>query len=306
MNKIANRQLAKEILKNRYLYILLLPTVLYYVMFHYYPMYGVLLAFKEYHIRDGILGSPWTGLSNFEQVVHQPDFWRAFYNTLIISVGRIVFEFPAAIIVALLINEVAKAKLKRFYQTVYTFPHFISWVIISGIMLNFLGESGVLNQIIAAMGFDKVTFLTDPSLFRPIVFLSNMWKEVGWSAIIYLAAIASINPELYEAAYVDGANRYQQMRAITWPSIRGTAAILLILAVGNTMSVGFEQIYNLYNAGVYETGDILDTYIYRTGFTDGASFGVTTAVGLFKAVINCTLLFTANYTVKKLGGEGLV
>jgi putative aldouronate transport system permease protein len=217
-----------------------------------------------------------------------------------------VFEFPAAIIVALLINEVAKAKLKRFYQTVYTFPHFISWVIISGIMLNFLGESGVLNQIIAALGFDKVTFLTDPSLFRPIVFLSNMWKEVGWSAIIYLAAIASINPELYEAAYVDGANRYQQMKAITWPSIRGTAAILLILAVGNTMSVGFEQIYNLYNAGVYETGDILDTYIYRTGFTDGASFGVTTAVGLFKAVINCTLLFTANYTVKKLGGEGLV
>ncbi|MBW7454905.1 ABC transporter permease subunit, partial [Paenibacillus sepulcri] len=216
--------LGKGIYKHRFLYILLLPTVLYYLLFQYFPMYGILLAFKEFHIKAGILQSPWVGLANFGELVKQSDFWQAFNNTIIISLGRIVIEFPAAIILALLINEVMKEKLKKFYQTVYTFPHFISWVIISGIMLNFLGESGVLNQIISALGFEKHTFLTDPGLFRPIVFLSNMWKEVGWSAIIYLAAIAGINPELYEAAYVDGASRFQQLKAITWPSIRGTAA----------------------------------------------------------------------------------
>jgi putative aldouronate transport system permease protein len=300
------KTLGKEIYKSRYLYILLLPTLLYYLLFQYFPMYGILLAFKEYHIREGILGSPWIGLHNFEELVKQSDFWRAFQNTIIISVGRIVLEFPAAILLALLINEVAKQKLKRFYQTVYTFPHFISWVIVSGIMFNFLSSEGILNQIIAFLGYDKQTFLTDPGLFRPIIFLSNIWKEVGWSAIIYLAAIAGINPELYEAARVDGANRFQQLMAITWPSIRGTAAILLILAVGNSLNGGFEQIFNMYNPGVYNTGDIIDTYVYRSAFNDGTSFGVSTAIGLFKAVLNFALLYAANFMVKRLGEEGLV
>ena len=173
-------------------------------------------------------------------------------------------------------------------------------------MFNFLGNAGVLNQIIASLGFHKVTFLTDPGLFRAIVFISNIWKEVGWSAIIYLAAIAGINPELYEAAYVDGAGRFQQLKAVTWPSIRGTAAIMLILAVGNAMNGGFDQIFNLYNPGVYSTGDIIDTYTYGSAFSDGLGFGVTTAVGLFKAVLNFSLLYLANFIVKRLGGEGLV
>ncbi|CAM4300179.1 putative aldouronate transport system permease protein [Paenibacillus endophyticus] len=298
--------LGKEMYKHRFLYILLLPTLLFYVLFQYVPMYGVLLAFKEYHIREGIMSSPWVGLANFRELVNQSDFWQAFTNTIIISCGRILFEFPTAIILALLINEVTKERFKKFYQTVYTFPHFISWVIISGIMFNFLSESGVLNQIIASFGFDKQTFMTDPGLFRPILFLSSMWKEIGWSAIIYLAAIAGINPELYEAARIDGANRFQQLMAVTWPSIRGTAAILLILAVGNAMNGGFEQVFNLYNPGVYETGDIIDTYLYRSAFGDGLSFGVTTAVGLFKAVLNFVLLYSANFMVKRLGGEGLV
>ncbi|MFB9274653.1 ABC transporter permease [Cohnella cellulosilytica] len=299
-------KLGKEIYKNKYLYVLLLPTVLYFAIFQYLPMYGIVLAFKEFHIREGILGSPWVGWRNFEDLVAQSDFWRAVRNTLIISVGRIALEFPAAIVLALLINEVARQKLKRLYQTVYTFPHFISWVIVSGIMFNFLGSDGVFNQILSFIGYEKQAFLTNPDLFRPIVFLSNIWKEVGWSAIIYLAAIAGINPELYEAAHVDGANRFQQLRAITWPSIRGTAAILLILAVGNTMNGGFDQIFNLYNAGVYSTGDIIDTYVYRSAFADGTSFGVTTAVGLFKAVLNFALLYFANFIVRRLGGEGLV
>lgn len=299
-------RLGKQILINKYLYILLLPTVLYYLIFQYLPMYGVLLAFKEYHIKEGILNSPWNGWANFETVIGQSDFWRAFRNTIIISVGRIGLEFPAAILLALMINEVARQKLKKLYQTVYTFPHFISWVIVSGIMFNFLSSDGVINQLLAFLGFGKEAFLTNPDLFRPIVFLSNIWKEVGWSAIIYLAAIAGINPELYEAARVDGANRFQQLMAITWPSIRGTAAILLILAVGNTLNGGFEQIFNLYNPGVYGTGDIIDTYVYRSAFQSGASFGVTTAVSLFKAVLNFALLYSANYIVKRLGGEGLV
>ncbi|MFF2479392.1 ABC transporter permease [Paenibacillus sp. NPDC058071] len=299
-------RLGKELYKNRYLYLLLLPTVLYFIIFQYVPMYGVVLAFKEYHIREGILNSPWIGLDNFREVIGQSDFWRAFRNTIIISIGRIALEFPAAIVLALLINEVAGRRLKRVYQTVYTFPHFISWVIVSGIMFNFLSAEGVLNQLIAFLGYEKHPFLTDPDLFRPLIFLSNIWKEVGWSAIIYLAAIAGINPELYEAARVDGANRFQQLRAITWPSIRGTAAILLILAVGSTMNGGFEQVFNLYNAAVYSTGDIIDTYVYRSTFAEGASFGVSTAVGLFKAILNFALLYTANFVVKKLGEEGLV
>ncbi|MCL6457328.1 MAG: ABC transporter permease subunit [Gorillibacterium sp.] len=300
------KSLGKEIYKSRYLYILLLPTVLFYVLFQYVPMYGIVLAFKEFHIKAGIMQSPWIGLDNFEALVKQSEFWRAFWNTIIISVGRMLLEFPTAIILALLLNEVAKEKMKKFYQTVYTFPHFISWVIVSGIMFNFLSTDGVFNQLLAFAGVDKQQFLTDPGLFRPILFLSSMWKEIGWSAIIYLAAIAGINPELYEAAYVDGANRFQQLKAITWPSIRGTAAILLILAVGNAMNGGFEQIFNLYNPGVYSTGDILDTYVYRSAFKDGSSFGVTTAIGLFKAVLNFVLLYSTNSVVKKLGGEGLV
>ncbi|NBD26294.1 ABC transporter permease [Paenibacillus glycinis] len=300
------RTLGKDLFKHRYLYLLLLPTVLFYVLFQYVPMYGVLLAFKEFKYHGGILSGPWVGMDNFKDLVAQSDFWRAFWNTLYISCGRLAFEFPIAIILALLINEVAREKMKKFYQTVYTFPHFISWVIISGIMFNFLGNAGVLNQIIASLGFHKVTFLTDPGLFRAIVFISNIWKEVGWSAIIYLAAIAGINPELYEAAYVDGAGRFQQLKSVTWPSIRGTAAIMLILAVGNAMNGGFDQIFNLYNPGVYSTGDIIDTYTYRSAFSDGLGFGVTTAVGLFKAVLNFSLLYLANFIVKRLGGEGLV
>lgn len=292
--------------KNRYLYLLLTPTILYYLLFQYLPMYGIVLAFKEFHIGEGIMRSPWVGMSNFKELMKQQDFWKAFNNTIIISGGRLLFEFPVAIVLALLINEITREKLKKFYQTVYTFPHFISWVIISGIMLNLLGDSGVLNQVITYMGLEKINLLTEPGTFRPLLFISSIWKEVGWSAIIYIAAIAGINPELYEAATVDGANRFQRLMAVTWPSIRGTAAILLILAVGNTMNGGFEQIFNLYNPGVYETADIIDTYIFRTAFDSGASFGITTAVGLFKAVINFAMLYMANYMVRKLGGEGLV
>lgn len=282
--------------------------IVYYVLFHYLPMYGIILSFKEFNFAKGIMASPWVGWANFREVFIMEDFWTAFNNTLIIALGRLVFEFPVPIVVALMINEVRKARMKKFYQVVYTFPHFLSWVIISGIMINFLGTFGVLNQLLELVGLNKVNLLVDPSSFRGLIFGSSIWKDMGWGTIIYLATIAGINPALYEAASIDGAGRYRQMLHITWPALKGTVFILLILQIGNTMSSGgggFDQIFNLYNAAVYEKADILDTYIYRYTFAMGGSYGTSTAVGLFKSVINCILLVGANRAAKRLGQEGL-
>ncbi|WP_262677631.1 ABC transporter permease [Paenibacillus sp. J5C2022] len=292
--------------KARYLYVILLPTVVYYVLFHYVPMYGVVLAFKDYQFNEGILGSPWAGLKYFREAFSMPEFTQVFLNTVIIAVGRLIIEFPAPILVALLLNEVARKAMKRFYQTVFTFPHFLSWVIVSGIMTNVLADMGLLNQLLVALGWNKVNLLIEASSFRWLLFGTSIWKEMGWGTIIYLAAMASINPELYEAASIDGAGRRHKMLYITWPGIRGTVFILLILAIGNIMNGGgFEQIFNLYNPGVYQVADILDTYIYRTTFSDGGSFSFSTAIGLFKSVINCVMLLAANAIIRKRGEAGL-
>ena len=202
-----------------------------------------------------------------------------------------------------MLNEMRHRRLKRIYQTVFTFPHFISWVVLSGIITSILNDQGVLNQILQLFGWEKNTILIHNGSFLALLFTSNIWKEAGWSSIIYLAAIAGINPELYEAAAIDGANRYQQMKAITWPVIRNTAAILLILAVGGIMNGGFDQIFNLYNPAVYERSDILDTFVYRSAFVDATGFGFSTTVGLLKSVINCLLLFGANFVVKHVMKE---
>ncbi len=298
----------KRLFEHKYLYVLVAPLLVYYALFEYAPMYGLVLAFKEFNISRGILGSEWVGLANFRELFQLNDFWTAFRNTVIIAFGRLVFEFPVPIFVALLLNEVRKAKLKKFYQVVYTFPHFLSWVIISGILFNFLGSFGVLNQLLAVLGLGKVNLLVEPDSFRALIFGSSLWKDMGWGTIIYLAAIAGINPSLYEASSIDGANRWQQMRYITWPSLKSTVAILFILNVGGMMSSGgggFDQIFNLYNPAVYEKADILDTYIYRRTFAVGESYGTSTAVGLFKSVINFVLLYTANKMAKRLGQEGI-
>lgn len=293
---------------HKYLYLLALPLLAYYIVFDYVPLYGIILAFKEFNFAKGIWGSEWVGLANFREIFGLQDFWVAFRNTLIISLGRLVFEFPVPIAVALLINEVRRMRLKQFYQVVYTFPHFLSWVIVSGIMVNFLGAFGVLNQLLVLVGLEKVSLLVDPDYFHGLIYGSSLWKDMGWGTIIYLAAIAGINPALYEAASIDGANRFQQMLHITWPSLKSTVVILLILQIGRTMSSGgggFDQIFNLYNPAVYEKSDILDTYIYRRTFAVGSSYGTSTAVGLFKSVINFVLLYTANKAAKRLGQDGL-
>jgi putative aldouronate transport system permease protein len=295
-----------EVVRHKYFYLMVFPTVLFFVIFAYVPMYGIVLAFKEFNYSLGIMNSPWNHFQNFQDVLSDPKFKHAFNNTLFISCLRLLIEFPIPILLAILLNEVRSSRLKRVYQTVFTFPHFISWVVLSGIITGILNDKGVLNQILQLFGFGKNEILLHDGSFMALLFGSNIWKEAGWSSIIYLAAIAGINPELYEAAAIDGANRFQQMKAVTLPVIRNTAAILLILAVGNIMSGGFDQIFNLYNPTVYKRADILDTFVYRSAFIDSTGFGYSTTVGLLKSVINCALLFGSNLVVKKgLKEEGL-
>ena len=290
--------------KYKFLYLMLIPGLAFFIIFSYIPMYGITIAFREFSYRNPF-GGEWVGFKYFQEMMHDSQFWVAFKNTLQISFGRLLFEFPVPIILALLLNEMRGTKFKRIYQTVFTFPHFLSWVVGAGIVVNLLSESGAINQLLTLFGMQKISILTNPSAFRPMLYISNIWKEGGWSAIIYLAAITSINPELYEAAYVDGAGRFQRMLHITLPSIRGTIGVLLILAIANVANAGFDQIFNLYNALVYDVADILDTYIYRRTFISGMSFSSSAAQGIFKSVINLILLVTANTVTKKLNGQGI-
>ena len=300
------RQTWRRIRQYKLLYLLLIPALIYYAVFSYAPMYGLTLAFKRFMFFQGILGSPWVGWSNFQEAFLYDDFWNALRNTVVISAGRLVFEFPVAIMLALLLNELGeRSKAKRVFQTVFTFPHFLSWVVLSGILINILGDTGIVNAILSQVGLPRTDFLVGQGTFRPLLFASDDWKEAGWGAIIYLAAIAGISPEHYEAAYVDGANRWQQLRFITLPSIAGTIAIMLILAVGNIMNAGFDQIFNLYSGTVLNVADILDTFVYRFTFQQGGSYGVGAAIGLVKSVLNLVLLLMANGVVKRMGQEGL-
>ncbi|WP_339316747.1 ABC transporter permease subunit [Paenibacillus sp. FSL R10-2734] len=300
------KSIIKRLYEHRLLYVLLVPALLYFAVFCYVPLYGIILAFKEFNFRLGILNSPWVGFGNFQTLFHLPDFKRAFVNTILISLGRLVFEFPAPIILALLLNEVASTKLKRWMQTVFTFPHFLSWVVISGVLVNMFGDGGVINQALVAFGLDKTDVLVNASTYKAFLFISNVWKEIGWGAIIYLAAIAGVSPDLYEAAYVDGANRFHRILYVTWPGIRSTIAIMFILAIGGIMNGGFDQVFNLYNPPVYETADILDTFIFRYSIQSGNSFGIATAVGLLKSIIAFAMLWGANYSVRKFGEQGLL
>ena len=302
------RTLWQRIWEHKLLYLMLIPLVAYLLVFCYYPMYGVVLAFKDYSFAKGILRSPWAkmhGFNNFMRLFRDPSFFTAFKNTIVISFGRLLFEFPVPIFLSLLINEIRSTKYKRVVQTVYTFPHFISWIIVSGLFFNLFSNDGVINQLLLLLGLGRQTVLTTPSSFRPLIFISSDWKEMGWSAIIYLATISGINPELYEAARIDGAGRGQLAWHITLPCIRGTIAIMLVMQVASMMNAGFDQLFNLSNVAVREVSDIIDTLIYRKAFSDGANFGYTTAIGLFKSVINFAMLLLANGLVKKTTGKGI-
>lgn len=310
MNLPLNRSesLWKKIIKYRYFYIMFLPAFIVFVLFSYVPMYGLQLAFKDLNFAKGIPGSPWTsmhGMKHFYDLMTNTEFIRSFSNTLVISLQRLVIQFPVPIILALLINEIRRKHFKRIVQITLTFPHFLSWVVVTGIFFNLLSDQGVLNEVITALGGQKIHLLTDASTFRAFLYSTHIWKEAGWGTIIYLAAISGINSELYEAAIVDGAKRFQLTRYITWPAIVSVIGVMFVLALSSIMNAGFDQIFNMYNPAVYAKADIIDTFIYRRTFVTGLDFASSTAIGLFKSVINFIMLYAGNIIVRRATGKGI-
>ncbi len=298
-------KLLSRMYEARYLYLLFIPVAVYYIIFHYYPMSGIVIAFKDYNARLGFWGSKWIGLENYRYVFMDAMFYKALKNTVIISFQRILFQFPAPIILAIMLSEVRNSKFARPLQTIFTFPHFLSWVIVGGIVVNFLGEYGAVNNFLALLGTERISFLSNSHLFRPLLYLTNIWKGSGWTAIIYLATITSISMEQYEAAEIDGATRLQRIRYITLPSLKSTIIVMLILSVGNVMDMGFDQVFNMQNPAVMDVSEILGTYIYRTTFNGPMDFGYSTAMGLFKSVVNFVFLLTTDRVAKAVGESGL-
>ena len=304
--KGAPGNLAMQIWKNRGVYLLLLPGIIWYILLAYVPMGGLVLAFKSYKANLGIWGSPWAGMKHFVRLTNDPRFLASVITTLKINVGRLIISFPFAIILAIMFNEVRLGKWKRGLQTIFTFPHFLSWVVIAGIVTNILAYDGMLNNILALFGIDYIKILGNEKAFVPLVYITEIWKSCGWSAIIYMAAIAGIDQEQYEAADIDGASRWQKIKSITIPCIMPTIVVMFILSTGNVMTAGFNQIFNLSNDAVKNVSETLDMYIYNISFKAAPDFGYSTALSLFRSVVNLVLLIFANTVSKKLGGNGLM
>ena len=286
------------------IYLIILPGLLFYAVFHYAPLYGVLVAFTDFRITRGISGSDWAGLRFFEQVFSTPDFWQVINNTITISIMRIVFSFPVPIILAILLNELRNQHFKKFTQSVMYLPYLISWTIIGGLVFEIFSSDGMVNSIRALLGMERHLFLVDRDFFRPLLIMTDIWKNSGFHAIIYLAAITRINSELYESAAIDGAGWLRRTWAVTIPGVSDVITVLFILSVGSLLSAGFEQVFVLYNPAVYRTGDILDTFIFRTGITN-ARFSFAAAAGLIRSVVSAVLLILAHKTAKKLTGKGI-
>ncbi|WP_042201075.1 ABC transporter permease subunit [Paenibacillus camerounensis] len=296
--------LRRDFKKHKYLYFLGLFGVSYYIIFSYIPMYGVTIAFKDYSPVKGILGSEWIGLKNFTDFFQSFYFWRLLRNTLIISLYDLLIAFPAPIILALLLNEVKHTFFKRTVQTITYLPHFVSIVVISGMIVDFSRKAGLFNVILGWFGVEAQNLLLDPSLFRTIFVGSGIWQGIGWGSIIYLAALSSIDTQLYDAATVDGANRWKQMLHVTVPGIMPTIITLLILRIGGIMDVGFEKVILLYNPQTYETADVISSFVYRRGLLE-ANYSYSTAVSLFNSVVNFMLLIIANRISRKVNDTSL-
>lgn len=289
---------------------MLLFPIAFFIVFRYVPMYGIQLAFKEYSLR-GIAASPWIGFDHFKRMMIETDFFRAFINTLIISFQKIVFGFPFPIILAIMLNEIYIPKYKRVLQTVYTFPHFLSWIVVAGICLNLFGDSGAMKKIIEVINpatANNWSFLYNGDTFRGFLVGTDIWKEAGWGTIIYLASIAGIDPALYEAATIDGCNRIAKIWYITLPGMVGMIVIQLLLRIGGIMDGGFDQVFNLYSPPVFPVADTIDTFIYRITFQRevAVDMGFPTAVSLFKNVINFILLIGANRFARAFGNDGII
>ena len=297
-------RLRKDWIRNRSLYLLVTPVLLFYLMFHYKPMYGAIIAFMDYNPRLGISGSEWVGFDNFIRFFSSPYFGRLLKNTLLLSVYGIVFGFPAPIILALLLNEVKLKKFKKTVQTVTYLPHFISLVVVTGIIKDFTQSTGLINDIIVALGGTRSSLIQNPDLYRTIYIVSDIWQGIGWGSIIYLSALSGVDQQLYEAASIDGAGRWKKLLNITLPGIAPTIIIMLIMRMGQILGTGYEKTILLYNEATYETADVISSYIYRSGILE-RNWSYSTAIGLFNSVVNLILLVITNKISKRVSETSL-
>lgn len=288
----------RDIKKYPQLYIMILPVIVFYILFSYRPMYGVLMAFQDFVPLKGVSGSTWVGFKHFMTFFNDIYFFRILKNTVVISLTSILFCFPVPIIFALLLNEIKTKYIVKPVQTISYMPHFISMVVICGLIHDFTRDTGIITQFLLKLGIDTGTMLSKPKLFLPIYILSDIWQQTGWNAIIYLAALSSVDQQLYEAASVDGAGKWKQLIHITLPVIMPTIIIMFIMRLGSVLSVGFEKVLLLYNPGIYETADVISTYVYRKGLLE-FNYSYSTAVNLFNSVVNFIMLIAANQICKK-------
>jgi putative aldouronate transport system permease protein len=298
------QRLAADLRRNRYVYLMLLPVVIYYLIFHYGPMYGAIIAFKDFSPALGILGSPWIGLQNFQDFFSSVYLVRLLRNTLAINVLDIILGFPAPIILALLLNELTSQKFKRMVQTITYLPHFMSLVVVVGIIIDFLARDGLVNKLLTPFGVQPTPFMQEAGWYWILYVGSGIWQAAGWGSIIYLAAIATVDPTLYEAAVMDGANRWHQMWNITVPGILPMVLTLLILRVGMMMSVGYEKTLLMYNPSTFDTADVISSYVYRKGVL-GMDYSFSAAVGLFNSAINFAFLIAANRLSRRMSQTSL-
>ena len=292
----------KEVYRHREYLLLLLPALVIFVLFRYIPMAGIVIAFKKYTIAGGLFGSPWVGFTYFERLFDSEKFYQVLWNSIRISFLKIAIGFPGPIIFALLLNEVRQVAWKKSFQTISYLPHFVSWVVVGGIVRDVLSVHGVVNGMMGFFGAEPRLFLQEMHSFLPIVITSMIWKNIGWGSIIYLAAITSIDPDLYEAAEIDGAGRVRRMWHITLPSITHVIIILFLLRIGNILEAGFDQIFNLYNPLVYDVADIIDTYVYREGIS-GFQYSLTAAASLFQNVVGLMLLLLVNVVTRRMQAD---
>jgi putative aldouronate transport system permease protein len=291
--------------RERWFYLFLFPGLLYFIIFKYMPMWGIIMAFQNYQPFQGLWNSKWVGLKHFERFFMEPEFWMLLRNTVYIALLDLLVFFPLTIILSLLMNEVRREVFKRFVQTMVYIPHFVSWVVVVGISYTFLTtDAGILNKMFILFGWDQVEYLMSEFWLRPLIITQMIWKDAGWGTIIFLAALAGVDPMLYESARMDGANRFRQLWHITLPSIRSVIVILLILRLGNFLDLGFEQIFLMLNSLNREVGEVFDTYVYTVGIRQG-QFSYSAAVGLFKSIVGIVLVMGANTIAKKLGEEGI-
>ncbi|WP_168120073.1 ABC transporter permease subunit [Paenibacillus sp. HB172176] len=299
-------RLRKDIVRNKAIYLMLLPVLVFYIIFEYGPMYGAIIAFKDFNVSRGILGSDWVGFSHFTDFFESIYFWRVMKNTFVVNLYLLIFAFPAPILLALLLNEVRANKFKRTVQSITYLPHFISVVVVVGMIVQFTERNGFITQLLSHFGGStQASLLAFPENFRAIFVVSEIWQQIGWGSIIYLAALSGISNEQYEAATIDGAGRWRKVLNVTIPGIMPIIVIMFILNMGKFMTIGFEKIVLMYNPNTYETADVINTYVYRVGLSGSFEFSYATAVGLFQSAMNFALLILANWISRKVNETSL-